>query len=99
MTAIEDAGALPGAAIRPSVELAPLVRCPALVVQGSADHLVHPSVGVAFAKAIGAPLVWLEGAGHNPLARHPVRMNLLIRDFVRRVSASSPQEQNLRTTS
>jgi pimeloyl-ACP methyl ester carboxylesterase len=29
-----------------------------------------------------APLVTLEGAGHMLPARHPVKVNLLIKDFV-----------------
>lgn len=33
---------------------------------------------------ISAPLVTLEGSGHVPIARDPVRMNLLIRDFADR---------------
>ena len=40
--------------------------------------------GSGLAEAVpGARLVLLDGAGHIPHARHPVRVNLLIRDFVR----------------
>ena len=86
MLRIEDAAELPNAALGTSAELAACVRCPVLVVHGTADEIVEPSVGEGLAAALGAELVLLEGAGHLPLARDPVRMNLLIRDFVDRVT-------------
>jgi len=60
------------------------VRCPALVIHGGHD-LVRPHVqGEALARATGGDLVTLHGAGHIPLARDPVKVNLLIREFVDR---------------
>jgi pimeloyl-ACP methyl ester carboxylesterase len=60
------------------------ITAPALVIQGTDERISHPSKGAALAQAIrGARLVVLEGAGHIPNARHPVVVNLLIRDFVR----------------
>ena len=38
--------------------------------------------GVALAEATGGELVTLEGSGHFPHARDPVKVNLLLRDFV-----------------
>jgi pimeloyl-ACP methyl ester carboxylesterase len=38
--------------------------------------------GRALAEATGGALVVLEDAGHIPLARDPVKVNLLIREFV-----------------
>ena len=58
------------------------VRCPTLVIQGSADAVVGPGRGAAVAAAIpGAHLVTLDGSGHAPHLRDPVATNLIIRDF------------------
>jgi pimeloyl-ACP methyl ester carboxylesterase len=60
------------------------IRCPVLVIQGTAERITDVSQGSGLAEAVpGARLVLLDGAGHIPNARHPVRVNLLIRDFVR----------------
>ena len=39
-------------------------------------------VGLALAEMTGGRLVTLEGSGHIPLARDPVKVNLLLREFV-----------------
>src|SRR5262245_35342143 len=66
------------------VELCARVRCPALVIHGTADELVEPERAHCFASELGAALVLLEGSGHAPHARDPVKVNLLLRDFMRR---------------
>jgi pimeloyl-ACP methyl ester carboxylesterase len=58
------------------------VRCPVLVIQGTEDAITGRSRGIALAEAAGGALVLLEGSGHGPHVRDPVRVNLLIRDFV-----------------
>jgi len=59
------------------------VRCSVLVIQGTTERITDVTQGIGLAEAIaGARLVLLDGAGHIPNARHPVRVNLLIRDFV-----------------
>jgi pimeloyl-ACP methyl ester carboxylesterase len=59
------------------------VSCPTLVIQGSADAVVGAARGAAVAAAIpGAQLITLDGCGHAPQLRHPVKVNLLLRDFV-----------------
>jgi pimeloyl-ACP methyl ester carboxylesterase len=59
------------------------VSCPTLVVQGDADAVTGPGRGFALARAIpNARLATIAGGGHIPNARDPVRVNLLIRDFV-----------------
>jgi pimeloyl-ACP methyl ester carboxylesterase len=58
------------------------VRCPTLVVHGVDDEIVPIRHGTALAEATGGTLVRVEGGGHIPLARDPVRVNLLIREFV-----------------
>jgi pimeloyl-ACP methyl ester carboxylesterase/UDP:flavonoid glycosyltransferase YjiC (YdhE family) len=60
------------------------VRCPLLVVQGDEDLLIPDDRSAAFAEETGAELVELEGVGHCPNARHPVRFNLLVREFAER---------------
>jgi predicted glycosyltransferase len=65
-----------------ALRLCAQVRCPALVIQGSADAIVGPARGAAVAAAIPqARLVTLEGSGHAPHLRDPVATNLVIRDF------------------
>jgi pimeloyl-ACP methyl ester carboxylesterase len=58
------------------------VRCPVLVVHGDEDAIRPHAQGAALAEATGGRLVTLAGSGHLPQARDPVRVNLLIREFV-----------------
>jgi pimeloyl-ACP methyl ester carboxylesterase len=64
-------------------ELAGRVRCPVLVIHGEDD--AHSSVtrGIALAEHTGGQLVLLEGSFHAPHVRDPVRVNLLLRDFIK----------------
>jgi pimeloyl-ACP methyl ester carboxylesterase/predicted glycosyltransferase len=64
-------------------ELASRVRCPVLVIQGASDAITGPARGIALAEATGGELVMLEGSGHGPHVRDPVKVNLLLRDFVK----------------
>ncbi|HKB19684.1 MAG TPA: alpha/beta hydrolase [Gaiellaceae bacterium] len=63
-------------------ELCKRVRCPVLVIHGDQDALHPLERGAALAEATGGRLVTLEGSGHLPQARDPVKVNLLIREFV-----------------
>jgi pimeloyl-ACP methyl ester carboxylesterase/predicted glycosyltransferase len=63
-------------------ELCARVRCPVVVIQGTADAITGPGRGIALAEATGGELVLLEGSGHGPHVRDPVKVNLLLRDFV-----------------
>jgi pimeloyl-ACP methyl ester carboxylesterase/predicted glycosyltransferase len=67
---------------RAAAELAPNVRCPVLVIQGSEDAITGPSRGIALAEATGGELAMLEGSGHGPHVRDPVKVNHLLRDFI-----------------
>ena len=58
------------------------IRCPVLVVHGTDDRVRPHAAGVAVAELAGGTLVTIEGGGHCPQARHPVKVNLLIREFV-----------------
>src|SRR6185312_2755344 len=57
------------------------VRCPVLVIHGDRDLIRPHAQGVALAEATGGSLVTLEGSGHLPMARDPVAVNLLLREF------------------
>jgi pimeloyl-ACP methyl ester carboxylesterase len=57
------------------------IRCPVLVIQGTADAITGKDCGIALAEATGGQLALLEGAGHGPHVRDPVKVNLLLRDF------------------
>jgi pimeloyl-ACP methyl ester carboxylesterase/predicted glycosyltransferase len=58
------------------------VECPVLIIHGTDDAVRPFAASEEFAEATGGTLVALEGSGHCPHARDPVRVNLLIRDVV-----------------
>ncbi len=57
------------------------IQCPVLVIHGDQDAISPPARGAALAEVTGGRLVTIEGAGHMPHARDPVRVNLLLREF------------------
>ena len=67
------------------------VRCPALVIHGDDDRVIPASQGAGLAEALGCDFVRCAGAGHVPHARDPVRVNLLLRDFIERVHPPRPR--------
>jgi pimeloyl-ACP methyl ester carboxylesterase/predicted glycosyltransferase len=67
------------------------VRCPALVVHGTHDEVVPHGHGVAVGERLGAPLLTIEGGGHIPLSRDPVKFNLVLRQFVDSVCRPAPR--------
>jgi pimeloyl-ACP methyl ester carboxylesterase/predicted glycosyltransferase len=69
--------------------LAEQIQCPVLVIHGDEDRICPYGDGVALAEVTGGALVTLEGAGHCPQARDPVRVNTLLRDFA--VPAPAPR--------
>jgi pimeloyl-ACP methyl ester carboxylesterase len=70
-----------------TVAAAKAVRCPVLVITGSLDMCQNPVRSDRLAQITGGDHVIIEGGGHLPQARDPVKVNLLLRDFVRRVAA------------
>lgn len=63
---------------------------PALIIQGTDDRIAHVTQGTGLARAIpGARVALLEGAGHIPNSRDPVRVNLLLREFIASVTEGS----------
>jgi pimeloyl-ACP methyl ester carboxylesterase/predicted glycosyltransferase len=63
------------------LELVRRIQCRVLVIQGTGDAIMGMGRGVAFAQATGGQLVLLEGSGHGPHVRDPVKVNLLLREF------------------
>ncbi|MDX6675153.1 MAG: hypothetical protein QOH11_2571 [Solirubrobacteraceae bacterium] len=63
-------------------ELTAQTRWPVLVVHGREDAVRPHDSGAALAEMTGGAMVTLEGSGHNPPARDPVKVNVLLRDFV-----------------
>ncbi|HEU0335427.1 MAG TPA: alpha/beta hydrolase [Gaiellaceae bacterium] len=55
---------------------------PMLVIHGRDDAVRPCASGARLAELAGAALTVLEGSGHMPHARDPVKVNLLIREFV-----------------
>ena len=58
------------------------IDCPVLVIHGSSDGVRPCASGARLAELAGGELVVLEGSGHLPHVRDPVRVNLLLREFV-----------------
>jgi pimeloyl-ACP methyl ester carboxylesterase/predicted glycosyltransferase len=73
------------------------VHGPCLIIQGSEDAIVGANAGPRLADALGerAGLVELFGSGHCPHIRDPVKVNLLMGEFVdglRREVAAPPRQ-------
>lgn len=63
------------------------ITCPVLVIHGTDDHVIPYATGVAAAERTGGELLSIAGGGHLPLVRDPVRIDLALHDFVRRVAS------------
>jgi pimeloyl-ACP methyl ester carboxylesterase/predicted glycosyltransferase len=66
-----------------------VVTGPVLVIHGDLDLISPVARGKRLAELTGGECVVVEGGGHIPLARDPVKVNHLIRDFVARVAPRS----------
>lgn len=67
------------------------VRCPTLIIQGDDDAITGLQRGIALADEIPqAQLVTMAGSGHIPSSRDPVKVNLLIRRFLRSIEEGRP---------
>jgi pimeloyl-ACP methyl ester carboxylesterase/predicted glycosyltransferase len=69
------------------------VQCPVLVIHGDDDRITPPACGERVAELTGGELVVLEGAGHCPNARDPVKVNALIDAFAERVLGPTPRPE------
>ena len=62
------------------------IDVPVLIIHGTDDRVIyHESSGVLQKMIHGSELALIEGAGHIPIARYPVKINRLIKDFVDRI--------------
>jgi pimeloyl-ACP methyl ester carboxylesterase/predicted glycosyltransferase len=68
-------------------EFARRLRCPVLVIHGDEDAIVAHAGGARLAQLTGGTLVTIEGGGHCPQCRDPVKVNLLLHDFIKPSSA------------
>jgi pimeloyl-ACP methyl ester carboxylesterase len=72
-----------------AAEVCRRVRCPVLVINGDRDMCQPPERSRLVAELTGAELVVMEGSGHLPHARDPVKVNLEIAAFLQRFAAIS----------
>jgi pimeloyl-ACP methyl ester carboxylesterase/predicted glycosyltransferase len=68
------------------------VRCPVLVIHGTDDAQSEAWRGEELANLLGGRLLLLEGAGHGPHARDPVKVNSAVAAFagIDRGAAAAP---------
>jgi pimeloyl-ACP methyl ester carboxylesterase len=81
----------PFASAEDARDLVARVRCPVLVVHGELDNCQTRERALAVAELTGGTFVALEGAGHIPTARHPVKVNGLLKDFADTVVPPAPK--------
>jgi pimeloyl-ACP methyl ester carboxylesterase len=72
-------------------DLVARVRCPVLVIHGDLDNCQTRERALAVAELTGGTFVGLKGAGHLPQARHPVKVNGLLKDFADSVAPPAPK--------
>lgn len=83
---IADAGVDSGLDVASVEATCRAVICPMLLVHGSEDTCQPIARARRLSELTGAPLIVIEGADHMIPGRHPVKANLLIRDFVDSIS-------------
>ena len=66
---------------RDQLALARRVTCPVLVINGTKDKVTCVADARALAHATNGRMLEIERGGHVPEARHPVEVNLAIREF------------------
>ncbi len=95
-TDLETLTARTHAPLRPADEaealaLSASLSCPVLVVHGTDDHCQPLERGRRFAAASHGRLVVLDGVGHLPHGRHPVLVNVLVKEFVDMHTTGEPR--------
>jgi pimeloyl-ACP methyl ester carboxylesterase len=69
------------------------ITSPVLLLHGDDDRISPARRSELLAELTGGELVTLAGSGHLPLARDPVKVNLLIRRFAERFRPAPPAVQ------
>jgi pimeloyl-ACP methyl ester carboxylesterase len=82
---LEAEASAPGPEVDWSAKLG-AVRCPTLVIHGTADRIHPHERGVQAARLTNGTMLSMEGSGHIPNVRDPVKVNLALRDFVESVA-------------
>jgi pimeloyl-ACP methyl ester carboxylesterase/predicted glycosyltransferase len=67
------------------------VHAPVLVIHGDDDRVIAHADGELAAEWTGASLVTIAHGGHLPNAREPVRVNLILREFIESVAVRRPR--------
>src|SRR4051794_16658103 len=80
-----------------TLDLLRSIRCPVLVIHGTDDRITPPVRSEIAAEATGGDLLLIEGGGHCPQARDPIRVNRAITDFVERVTPPQDRAPERRT--
>lgn len=68
------------------------IRCPLLLIHGTADQLQHPGKSQAVAAVTGGELLLLDDCGHLPHARFPAKLNRILKDFLDRTLGTPAPE-------
>ena len=68
-------------------EIVSRLDCPTLVIHGTKDRISPYARGVRAAEPSRGELLTMDGSGHIPNVRDPVKVNLALRDFVERVAS------------
>jgi pimeloyl-ACP methyl ester carboxylesterase len=69
----------------PDTEIFTKIDCPVLVIHGTEDRIQPYRVGEEATRLSQGTLVSMAGSGHMPNVRDPVKVNLVLRDFVERL--------------
>ena len=69
----------------PDSEIFTKIDCPVLVIHGIEDRIQPHQVGEEAARLSQGTLSSMIGSGHMPNVRDPVKVNLLLREFVERL--------------
>lgn len=66
------------------------IEIPALIIHGTADEIIsHESSAVLQGMIPDSELLTIEGAGHSPIGRYPVKINNAIKGFANRIYGRS----------
>jgi pimeloyl-ACP methyl ester carboxylesterase/predicted glycosyltransferase len=64
------------------LQLVPRINARSLVIHGTEDAIRTSGSGAALAELLNGELATMQGSGHNPQSRDPVKVNLMMRDFI-----------------
>jgi len=84
---ILEAEALNSPPSEPWDEIVSRLSCPTLVIHGTKDRISPHARGERAAELSRGELLAMEGSGHIPNVRDPVKVNRALRDFVERVAS------------